>query len=155
MGPLAGADGRATACARAAQWLLVAALALHASLIVRDDRHAATASTFRFANALSLVAGLAVLVAWLSGLLRTLPQRRRGGPAGRGGVRAAAARSPQRRTASPSPSEPWAAVHIAVALLAYALFVVAALQALVLTGLEKRLHRGLPDATRDAQCRRC
>ena len=40
--------------------------------------------------------------------------------------------------------EPWAAVHIAVALVAYALFVVAALQALVLTGLEKRLHRGLP-----------
>ncbi len=35
---------------------------------------------------------------------------------------------------------PWAAVHIAVALVAYALFVVAALQALMLTGLEKRLH---------------
>ena len=39
--------------------------------------------------------------------------------------------------------EPWAAVHIAVALLAYALFVVAALQALVLIGLEARLRRGL------------
>jgi len=39
--------------------------------------------------------------------------------------------------------EPWAAAHIAVALVAYALFVVAALQALVLTGLEKQLHRGL------------
>ncbi len=36
----------------------------------------------------------------------------------------------------------WATVHIAVALVAYALFVVAALQALLLTGLEKRLHRG-------------
>jgi ABC-type uncharacterized transport system permease subunit len=40
--------------------------------------------------------------------------------------------------------EQWAAVHIAVALLAYALFVVAALQALVLIGLEARLRRGLP-----------
>jgi ABC-type uncharacterized transport system permease subunit len=41
-----------------------------------------------------------------------------------------------------------ATLHIAVALVAYALFVVAALQALLLTGLEKRLHRGLalPDA---------
>ena len=39
-------------------------------------------------------------------------------------------------------------MHIAVALVAYALFVVAALQALLLIGLEKRLHRGLapPDA---------
>src|SRR4029077_1172839 len=41
--------------------------------------------------------------------------------------------------------EPWAAAHIAIALVAYALFVVVALQALVMTGLEKRLHRGLPD----------
>jgi len=39
--------------------------------------------------------------------------------------------------------KPWAAAHIAVALVAYALFVVVALQALVLTGLEKQLHRGL------------
>jgi ABC-type uncharacterized transport system permease subunit len=44
----------------------------------------------------------------------------------------------------PSASEPWAAAHIAIALCAYALFVVVALQALVMTGLEKRLHRGLP-----------
>jgi len=41
--------------------------------------------------------------------------------------------------------EPLAALHIAVALMAYALFIVAALQALVLLGLERRLHRGLPD----------
>jgi ABC-type uncharacterized transport system permease subunit len=42
--------------------------------------------------------------------------------------------------------EPWAAVHIGIALVAYALFVVVALQAIVMTGLEKRLHRGEPDA---------
>ena len=51
-------------------------------------------------------------------------------------------------------SEPWAALHIAVALFAYALFIVAAMQALVLMGLEKRLHRGLPDPGA-AGCRRC
>src|SRR4030095_2742746 len=43
----------------------------------------------------------------------------------------------------PYAAEPWATAHIAVALVAYALFVVAALQALLLIGLEKRLHRGL------------
>ena len=40
-------------------------------------------------------------------------------------------------------------MHIAVALLAYALFVVAALQALVLIGLEARLRRGLCAANAD------
>ena len=41
--------------------------------------------------------------------------------------------------------EPWAAAHVGVALVAYALFLVAALQALVLMGLERRLHRRVPD----------
>jgi ABC-type uncharacterized transport system permease subunit len=41
-------------------------------------------------------------------------------------------------------------LHVAVALCAYALFIVAALQALVLMGLEKRLRRRLPDAQSDA-----
>ncbi|MGH8798917.1 MAG: cytochrome C assembly family protein, partial [Casimicrobiaceae bacterium] len=40
-------------------------------------------------------------------------------------------------------SEPWAALHIAVALAAYALLIVAALQAVLLMGLERRLHQGL------------
>jgi ABC-type uncharacterized transport system permease subunit len=41
--------------------------------------------------------------------------------------------------------ESLAAAHVAVALVSYALFLVAALQALVLMGLEKRLHRRLLD----------
>jgi ABC-type uncharacterized transport system permease subunit len=45
----------------------------------------------------------------------------------------------------PYGSAPWAAIHVAVALIAYALFLVAALQALVLMSLEKRLRRRLPD----------
>jgi ABC-type uncharacterized transport system permease subunit len=41
--------------------------------------------------------------------------------------------------------EPWAAIHVAVALVAYALLIVAAVQALLLMGFEKRLHRRLTD----------
>jgi len=123
-------------------WFLPLALALHAYAI---RRAIATPDGFdlSFANALSLVAGLAVLVAWASGAMRTLP-----------GIAAvvlpvaalcalapAVGESPHR---FPYADEPWATVHISVALLAYALFVVAALQALVLIGLEARLRRGLP-----------
>src|SRR5262249_61732612 len=39
--------------------------------------------------------------------------------------------------------EKMAALHIGVALVGYALFVVAALQALLLTGLSRRLHSGV------------
>ncbi len=126
----------------ARRWLLPFALALHAYAITRAI---VTPAGFdlSFANALSLVAGLAVLVAWASGLMRTLP-----------GIAAvvlpvaavcalgpASGESPHRFAYA---EEPWAAVHIAVALVAYALFVVAALQAVVLIGLEARLRRGLP-----------
>jgi ABC-type uncharacterized transport system permease subunit len=49
----------------------------------------------------------------------------------------------------PYAGEPWAAVHIGVALVAYAFLLVAALTALLMTGLEKRLHRGIPAAGSD------
>jgi len=125
---------------RIALWLVPLAVVFHAAAIAH--------SIFRpdgldlsFANALSLVTGLCALVAWASGLLATLP-------------RVGAVVLPIAAIGSLLPSfwinphrfayadAPWAAVHIAVALVAYALFVVAALQALVLTGLEKQLHRG-------------
>src|SRR5487761_2625511 len=98
---------------------------------------------------LALVAGLAVLVAWLTGVMRTLP----GVTAVVLPVAAACvllpplAASPHR---IPYADEPWAAAHIGVALVGYAFLVVVALQALVMTGLEKRLHRGLPDAATGA-----
>ena len=138
-------DAAPEARRNAGQALLVTALVLHAiaiyHAIVRDD-----GLDFAFGNALSLVAGLAVLVAWVTGVLRTLP-------------RVAAVILPVAAVCALVPplassphriafaSEPWAAVHIAIALCAYALFVVVAMQAVVMTGLEKRLHRGLPDAT--------
>ena len=108
-----------------------------------------------FANALSLVAGLAALIAWSSGLFRALPQVAAVVLPMAAAARADAVRSGESPHRFRYADEPWASVHIAIALVAYALFVVAALQALVLTGLEKRLHRGLPDPTRPARRRRC
>jgi ABC-type uncharacterized transport system permease subunit len=129
----------------AGQLLLVAALVIHAIAIafaiVHDD-----GLDLSFANALSLVAGLAVLAAWLIGVLNALP----GVAAVVLPVAAACALLPSAATSSHRvafAAEPWAAVHISVALVAYALFVVVALQALVMTGLEKRLHRGVPDVS--------
>jgi ABC-type uncharacterized transport system permease subunit len=128
----------------AAQALLALALILHAvaigQAIVRRD-----GLDLSFVNALSLVAGLAVLAAWLTGVLRTLP----GVAAVVLPVAAVCALLPplalsHHRVAFTG--APWAGVHIGVALVAYALFVVVALQALVMTGLEKRLHRGEADA---------
>ena len=95
-----------------------------------------------FLHALSMVAWVTVLVAGVSGVLARLPAV--------GNVTLAVAAvcvlaplvggSPHRFSYA---GEPWATAHIAVALVAYALFVVAALHALVLTGFEKRLRRGL------------
>lgn len=128
----------------AGQVLLALALLLHAvaiwHAIVRPD-----GLDLSFVNALSLVAGLAVLVAWLTGVLRTLPRVA-------GVVLPVAAicallpplAGPHRLLFA---GQPWAGAHIAIALVAYALFVVVALQALVTTGLEKRLHHGLTDET--------
>jgi ABC-type uncharacterized transport system permease subunit len=132
--------GRQTGLRAAA---VAVALAVHALVIARTIIVQGDALDLSFVNALSLVAGLAVLVAWVSGALRILP-----------GVATmilpvaalcavlpalSSARHPLRYA-----DEPWAAAHIGVALVAYALFVVAALQAVVLTGIEQRLHRGVP-----------
>jgi ABC-type uncharacterized transport system permease subunit len=120
------------------------ALAVHAAVIA----HAIVRPNgldLSFVNALSLVAGLAVLVAWISGALRILP-----------GVAAMILPVAALCAALPSLARgphlfayadaPLAAAHISVALIAYALFVVAAMQAVVLTGVEKRLHRGAAPA---------
>lgn len=134
--PRAGAPARA----RLFAWIVPVALVLHAVVIAR--------AIFRpdgldlsFSHALSLVTGLAVLIAWASGLFRVLPQVA-------AIVLSMAAAGVLIHTFGGSPhrfayaDSPWASVHIAIALVAYALFVVAALQALMLTGLEKRLRGG-------------
>jgi len=131
-----------------APWLLPAAVLGHAALgwgsIATPD-----GLDLSLGNAVSVVAGLAAALAWLSGLLATMPVI---------GtvvlpVAAAASLLPALMTSAhrfPYAAEPWAAIHVAVALVAYALFIVAALQALLLMGLEKRLHRRLPDPGADA-----
>ena len=130
-----------------ATWLPPVALAVHGIALARAI---ATPQGFdiSLANAVSLVAALCVLVAWVTGFLRTLP----GSAAIVLPVAAFAALLPALVTNPhrfPYADEPWAAVHIAVALLAYAFLLVAAITALLMTGLEKRLHRGLP--SRDAE----
>ena len=84
-----------------------------------------------------------MIVAWVSGLLRTLP-----GVAtivlAVASVCALAPMGGESVHPFPYATAPWAALHIGVALVAYALFVVAAMQAVVLTGLEQRLRQRLP-----------
>jgi len=128
-------------------WLVPVALLLHAWLGWHD---VATPEglDLSFVNAVSLVAGLVAAVAWISGLLTTLPA-------------IGTVVLPVAAVASLLPAlivnvhrfsyggDTLAAAHVAIALLAYAMFLVAALQALVLMGLEKRLRRRMlePDST--------
>jgi ABC-type uncharacterized transport system permease subunit len=123
-------------------WLVPFALLLHA-WIATHDVVKPEGVDLSLDNALSVVAGLVAAVAWASGLLRTLPSI---------GtvvlpVACAAALLPA-FASNPHPfayaDAPLAALHVGVALIAYALFLVAAVQALVLMALEKRLHRRLP-----------
>jgi ABC-type uncharacterized transport system permease subunit len=126
-----------------ASWLPACAIAGHAVLLA-NAVFTAEGLNLSLANALSAVAGLSALFAWLGTLSRALP----GVAAVTLPVAAIGAVLP---VVFPNPhrfsfaTEPWAALHIAIALIAYALLIVAALQALVLTGLERRLHRGLPE----------
>ena len=125
------------------RWMPALALTGHA-VLVASNVFTPDGLDLSLVNATSAVAGAAALFAWSVGLGGALP-----------GV--SAITLPVAALASPLPGllpnphrfsfadEPLAALHIAVALMAYALFIVAALQALVLLGLERRLHRGLPD----------
>lgn len=121
--------------------LVAIALVLHAVTIARAVASPAGVD-LSFPQALSLVAWLTVLVATLSGLMQKLPA------VGNVTLPVAALCALAPLAGGPPHhfaygGEFWAPVHIAVALVAYALFVVAALQALLLVGFEKRLHRGI------------
>ena len=124
------------------RWMPPLALAAHAAAI------ATTVATpegldLSLQNAVSLVAALCVLVTWSTGFLRTLP----GSAVVVLPVAAIASLLPalvDTPNRFPYAEAQWASLHIAVALLAYAFLLVAALTSLLMTGLEKRLHRGLP-----------
>ncbi len=132
-------------------WLLPAALLLHAWAIVQDTV-TAHGLDLSFLNAVSVVGALVAAVAWASGLLRTLPAI---GtiilpvsavaallPALLPALNPATFANPHRFAYGP---ESLAAAHVAVALVSYAMFLVAAILALVVMGLEKRLRHRLPD----------
>lgn len=130
------------------QWLVPIAVIFHAWVVSRNIG-APEGLDLSLDHALSVVAGLVAALAWLSGLIKTLPA------IGSIVLPIAAVASLLPVVTShphrfPYASEPWAALHVAVALLAYALFIVAALQALVLMGLERRLRRHLLDRRSDA-----
>jgi ABC-type uncharacterized transport system permease subunit len=129
--------------AAVAAWLTAGALIGHAYLVT----HAIVTPSgldFSLANAVSAVVGLAALFAWLGSLTQLLP-----GVAVVALPMAAAAVWLPPLLANPHrfsfTDEPWAALHIAVALIAYGLLIVATLEALILMSLDKRLHRGLPE----------
>ncbi|HEX3630997.1 MAG TPA: cytochrome c biogenesis protein CcsA [Casimicrobiaceae bacterium] len=128
----------ATAIAR---WLPAFALAGHA-VLVSGVVFAGGRVDFSLANALSAVAGLIALFAWLGSRAGALP-----GVAVIALPVAAVAVALPLLFANPHlmsiSDEPWAALHIAVALTGYAMLIVAGLQALLLIGLERRLHRGV------------
>ncbi len=126
---------------RAVVALIVLALALH-GIAITQAIFTRDGLDLSFVHALSLVAWLTVLVAALSGLLGKMPAVSDVilPIAALCALAPLAATNPHR---FPYAAQPWAAVHIAVALVAYALFVVAAMQALVLTGIERRLRRGV------------
>ena len=136
------AAGKPQAAGSAARWLLPLALGVHAAALA-PALVTPEGLDISLPNAVSLVAGLVVLVAWASGFLTSLP----GSAAIVLSVASVAAllpalfRDPHRLSFA---GDAWAALHIAVALTAYAILLVAALAALLMTGLEKRLHKGLP-----------
>jgi ABC-type uncharacterized transport system permease subunit len=125
--------------------LLLLAVALHAWLALRDIISPSQLD-LSLANTPSVVAWFVVVLAWATGLLRTLPI-------------VGAVVLPIAAVASLLPAlwvnphhfsysgDPLAIGHIVVASIAYALFTIAAVQALVMLGLEKRLHRRLPDTS--------
>lgn len=136
---------------RLAPWLLAPALAGHAVLAV-SDIVTPDGLDFSITHALSVVAWLTAAIAWSSGLLRTLPA-------------VGSILLPVAAVAALLPLLPpdvvgvhrfryahdaLATTHIVIAFVAYALLIIAAAQALILMGLERRLHRRLPDPTADA-----
>jgi ABC-type uncharacterized transport system permease subunit len=133
----------AASFAAGATWLPPVAIAGHAALLA-NTLFTPDGLDLSLANALSAVEWIIAIIAWLGTRSRALP----GVATIAYPVAAAGAGLPALLPSAHHlsvASQPWAALHIAVAFVAYALLIVAALQALVLTGLERRLHRGLPE----------
>lgn len=124
------------------QALLAATLVWHA-ILLRETIWVESAVNFNFTNALSAVAWLTAVLFWVARFARPM-------------VNIGAFLLPVAAVCALMPAlgehphwlryfdQPWATLHIGVALVAYSFFIVAALQALLLMSLEKRLHGGQP-----------
>lgn len=149
--PGVAGSGRGGASVGLASWMLPAALLIHAWALVQDTV-ASNGLDLSFLNAMSVVGALVAMVAWASGLLRTLPAI---GtiilPVSAAAVLLPALLPLVFPSSFGSPhrfaygTESLAAAHVAVALVSYAMFLVAAVLALVVMSLEKRLRHRLPD----------
>src|SRR5262245_25181515 len=134
-------------------WLLPAALLLHAWAVVQDTA-TAQGLDFSLLNAISVVGALLAAVAWASGLLRTVPAI--GAiilpvaatavllPALLPRLAPALFANPHRFAYG---ADTLAALHVGVALVAYAMFLVAAVLAIIVMGLERRLRHSVLDPT--------
>jgi ABC-type uncharacterized transport system permease subunit len=142
-GPATSQAGKSAAARVPVGGLLLLAVALHAWLALRDIISPGQLD-LSLANTPSVVAWFVVVLAWSTGLLRTLPV-------------VGAVILPIAAVASLVPvlwvnphrfsyaGDPVAIAHIVIASIAYALFTIAAVQALIMLGLEKRLHRRVLD----------
>jgi ABC-type uncharacterized transport system permease subunit len=125
---------------RAERLLVPVALTAHAALLAHTILTPG-GPDLGFGNALALVAWLSTLIAWIMTLLRPQP----GLLAMLLPASAVAAAIPLLMHVSHeigAAEQPVGALHVAIALVAYAMFVVAVLQAIVLLWLERRLHTG-------------
>lgn len=124
--------------------LLPLALLAHGALLY-DSLFGAHALRLGFGNSVSAVAWLTALTYWLSSRGAPLLRLQAWVNAGAAGALLLMALVESTHTI-PNSDRPELRVHLAVAFLAYALLAVAALHAVFMTLLEKRLHRGgLPD----------
>src|SRR5438067_205909 len=135
-------DGKSSALAQRLlpQAAFAGALMLHAFLLAQSI-WIEDAVNFNFANALSAVTWLTALLLWIGRLAQPL-------------VSITALLLPVAALCALLPlwdahphwlryiDQPWAALHIAVALIAFSVFIVAALQALLLMSVERPLHAG-------------
>ena len=161
--PAAAAAGGLRPWERAA---ILAPLALHGALLYAD-LFAAPDLRFGFAHALSTMLWLAVLFYWIESLFYNLDGMQPPALALAALARAAAGAVPRAARAAPYAASLEFKLHLVLAMLAYSLFTIAMLHALLMALVERRLHQAAARAARGAfadgaacwraagACRRC
>jgi len=125
-------------------WLPVALLLHGAGL--QQGILAGPSLALNWALALSAAAWLGLTLYWLENLVHRMDGLQLLLLPGAGLVAALAALFPATVTTLPALADDWLRAHLLIALAAYGLMTVAALHALLMAALDKRLHRPVPDA---------